>query len=265
MVELNSEPQNQVRIQKWLSDMGLASRREADRLVVAGMVYVNEVRALVGQKIDPALDRVRVEGTGKKLNSKAPKVYWLMNKPDRTLVSRKSQGGNMTIFDLPMLKKVGFPISSVGRLDYRTEGLLLLSNDGELIYRLTHPKFKIPKVYQVLIKQRLSSAEEALIRKGITLEDGLVSPSLIDYFCVESKGAITGHWYKITVFEGRNHLVRRIFESFDKPVLRLVRVGLGSIKLPAHLPQGKYQQLSACEIQTLLKLVSLDKIGNLKV
>lgn len=197
---------------------------------------------------------------GKLVRSKLPpKVYWLLNKPDKILTAR-SDDDKPTIYDIPMVAKAKFLVSPVGRLDFRTEGLLLLTNDGELSYKLCRPEYHVPREYQVLLDGRLTKEQEQEIRKGVTLEDGVVSNVKINFIHGANMGVSTGAWYVITVHEGRNRLVRRLFEHFNRRVVRLIRVAFGEIRLPLDLPSGEYRQLTTDEVAKLKKAtdVSLD-------
>ncbi|MCX6109450.1 MAG: pseudouridine synthase [Proteobacteria bacterium] len=240
-----------MRIQKWLSQLGIASRREAETWISEGRIAVNgQVVTELGRKIDPQQDQVTVNG---KLvgSSVPPRVYWLLNKPDEVLTARSDEFQRQTIYDLPKISKVPFLVSPVGRLDYRTEGLLLLTNDGELASRLTHPRFEIPRQYHVLIIGRLSHEEEQAIIHGVELEDGKSGRAEVRYAHGKNLGASRGSWYAITVFEGRNRLVRRLFEHLNHKVVRLIRVAYGEVRLPEDLEPGDYRQLTSAEIKAL--------------
>lgn len=231
--------------------MGIASRREAERWIKEGRLSVDgkTVKEL-GVKIDPSSQKILLDG--RPLEGHKPSlVYWMLNKPVNTLTSRATRGEQMTIFELPQLKKVPFLVSPVGRLDFKTEGLLLLSNDGELVHRLCHPKYKLPRHYQVLLSTKLTAQEERSIRDGLELEDGPVERVKLKYIKGEKMGASTGSWYLITVYEGRNRLVRRIFNSLDHRVVRLIRYGFGDLRLPPDLQPGHYRQLTSSEIRDL--------------
>ena len=180
-----------------------------------------------------------------------PRVYWLLNKPDEVLTARNDEFQRQTIYDLPMISKVPFLVSPVGRLDYRTEGLLLLTNDGELASRLTHPRYEIPRQYHVLIIGRLSHEEEQAIVHGVELEDGKSGRAEVRYAHGKNLGASRGSWYAVTVFEGRNRLVRRLFEHFNHKVVRLIRVAYGEVRLPEDLEPGDYLQLTSAQIKSL--------------
>lgn len=239
-----------IRVQKYLSEQGVSSRREAEKLIQEGYVTVNGKKIELGHKVVPGMDAVSVRGklVGRR---KAPKVYWLFNKPDMTLCSKVGQGGKDTIFQLPELAKIPFHFFSVGRLDYRSEGLLLLTNDGDLSEKLTHPKYAVERTYQVLITGKLTREEEQQLKQGIKLEDGVAKVSHLLYAHGKNLGKSRGSWYFVTVQEGRNRLVRRLFEHLEHKVVRLIRVSYGPIKLPEELLPGALKQLSAKEIHAL--------------
>jgi 23S rRNA pseudouridine2605 synthase len=246
-----------MRLQKWISQLGIASRREAENWITEGRISVNgkPVRDL-GSKISPGEDQIKIDG--KLISSEPPpKVYWLLHKPDMVLTSRRNDTDKPTIYELPRLKKTSFLVSPVGRLDFRTEGLLLMTNDGELANRLTHPNYKLPRHYYALISSRLEKSEENQIRNGVRLKDGPVKGVLIKHIHGQKLGASKGSWYSVTVFEGRNRLVRRIFEKFDKKVIKLIRYGFGDLRLPEDLKPGDYKQLSSDEIAKLRRSADL--------
>ena len=181
----------------------------------------------------------------------------MVHKPDRYLTSHKRDGDKQTIFELPALNQVPFKLNSVGRLDYRTEGLLLLSNDGDFVHHLTHPKFKVPRYYYALVNKKLTKEQENIIRDGVPLEDGKTGPIEIQHAQSMNLGKSKGSWYYLTVHEGRNRLIRRIFEHFDLKVVRLLRVGFGGLRLPDDLKPGEYRQLASEEIVNLKKMSKL--------
>lgn len=246
-----------MRIQKWLSQLGIASRREAETWITAGRIAVNgEIVRTLGQKITPGEDEVQLDGL--QLKSKTPpRVYWLLHKPDQVMTARHDGFGRQTIYDLPRLKNLKFLITPVGRLDFRTEGLLILTNDGELTHRLTHPRHKVPRHYHVLTTGKLSEREEREIQAGIQLEDGKTLPCELRYAHGKNLGASRGSWYTITVYEGRNRLVRRLFEHFNHRVVRLIRVGFGDLRLPEDLRPGEYLQLGSEQIASLKRSADL--------
>jgi 23S rRNA pseudouridine2605 synthase len=237
--------------------MGIASRREAERWIEGGLVSVNgEIVREMGVRINPDEDQVTVKG--KLIVNKAPpKVYWLLNKPDQILTARTDDRDRETIYDLPKLRNLPYLVSPVGRLDYRTEGLLLLTNDGELANRLCHPKYKVPRSYYALVNRKLTDQELEKIREGIKLEDGLTKDIKINFSTGMKMGASKGFCYDIIVTEGRNRLVRRIFEHFDIKVVRLMRYAFGDIFLPPELEISEYTQLHPDQIYALKKSTGL--------
>jgi pseudouridine synthase len=247
-----------VRLQKYLSQLGVASRREAEDWIREGRVKLNgKIVTELGTKIDVETDRLLVNGKSLKTDL-PPKVYWLLNKPDKILTSRSSnESGKPTIYDLPKLSRAKFLVSPVGRLDFRTEGLLLLTNDGELANRLCKPEFHVPREYQVLVNERLTDEQESEFRRGIKLEDGLVKNVEIKYVHSAKLGVSKGYWYVVTVHEGRNRLVRRMFSHFERRVIRLIRIGFGEIRLTPELDVGDYRQLTAKEIAGLKQSAQL--------
>ncbi len=237
--------------------MGIASRRQAETWISEGRISVNgQIVKELGTKISPDSDRVVVDGKALQ-KGLPPRVYWLLNKPDEVLTARNDEFQRKTIYDLPKLAKTPFLVAPVGRLDFRTEGLLLLTNDGELANRLCHPKFQIPRQYHVLITGRLTEDQEDAIRKGVTLEDGPTGPIDLRYAHGKNLGQSRGSWYAITVHEGRNRLVRRLFEHFNSRVIRLLRVSFGDIRLPEDLEPGDYLQLKSDQINSLKKATEL--------
>ena len=240
---------NMIRLSKWISEQGLTSRRQADTWISEGRVKINSKIAVLGDKVDPETDVIYLDDKPV-LDKAPPKVYWLLNKPDRTLCSHEKDGTKKRIFDLPKLKEVNFHLFSVGRLDYRTEGLLLLTNDGDLCHRLTHPKYKMPRHYMVLINGKLTVAEMRSLKTGVELQDGKAK-CLISSAQGVNLGKSKGNWYYVTVYEGRNRLVRRLFEHFEHKVLKLVRNGFGDLRLDSKLKPGHYRQLTSAEIRSL--------------
>lgn len=246
-----------MRLQKWAAEVGAFSRHQADRYISEGFFAVNGTTAVPGTTIDPNKDHITFQG--KPLKRRAdPKVYWLFNKPDKTLTSRKGPEGIRTIFDVRGLngRKGGPLVQPVGRLDYRSQGLLLLTNDGDFANRICHPRFKIPKVYKVLTDRKLTTTEaRTLNEQGIVLEDG---PARCRIQFVKTLAGATrnGFWYEVTVWEGRNRLVRRIFEALAEKcrVHQLVRIAVGELRLPEDLPEGSYRALTRRELAYFTRL-----------
>jgi 23S rRNA pseudouridine2605 synthase len=243
-----------VRLHKWLSTLGVTSRREAERLIQEGRLSVNgKTVTEPGTKVDPSKDEVRLDGE-LVASSEPARVYYLLNKPTGVLTTRSDPQGRRTVFDLPSVRAVDQGLFSVGRLDFHTEGLLILSNDGELVHRLMHPKWKLPRHYYVFVESRLSPAHESHMRSGMKLEDGPVGPVELEYL-EKKKGQ--GVWYRVAVKEGRNRLVRRIFEACNSSVRRLIRFGFGAVRLPENLAPGDIRPLHREELLHLLKTTEL--------
>lgn len=243
--ELNAEPQ---KLQKVLAQIGIASRREIEEWIVAGRVSVNGKPAHIGQRVGPQ-DRVRVNGRQVNLRfaPRAPRVL-LYHKLEGEIVSRSDPEGRPTVFDrLPRIG--GGRWVSIGRLDFNTEGLLLFTSSGELANRLMHPRYELEREYAVRVIGELSPEQERALREGVELEDGTASFNTL----VAGGGEGTNRWYHVTLNEGRNREVRRMFEAVGVTVSRLIRVRFGPVHLPPRLKRGMCIELAEEEVQSLLK------------
>ena len=231
------------RIQKILAKAGMASRREAERMVIEGRVMVNgKIIGTLGFKADPSKDHIKVDG--KRLPHFEPKVTLLLNKPRGYLSTVDDPQGRRTIMDL--LKKVEWRIYPVGRLDFDAEGLLLLTNDGDLTQNLSHPRFSIPRTYLVKITGVPDEKKMMRLKKGVVLEDGKAK-AVSSYILRHGE---KNSWIRVVVAEGRNRLVKRMFAAIGHPVLKLKRVEFGPIKL-GELPIGQFRYLTPEEIMKL--------------
>jgi pseudouridine synthase len=239
-----------IRLNKFLAQAGVASRREADRLITQGRVTVNgEVILTLGHKIDHMKDKIEVDG--RKIEKDESQVYLMLNKPPGCLVSLKDPWGRPTIKDLlPSLKSRVFP---VGRLDYESEGLLLLTNDGELAFRLMHPRFQIKKVYQVKVKGEPDSTKLSRLEKGILLDGKRTAPAKIRVLAVSPKES----FLSIEIHEGRKREVRRMFEAVGHRTKKLLRIRFDGLSL-GKLKRGKWRYLRPEEIETLKNQVGLE-------
>ncbi len=233
------------RIQKILARAGVASRREAERMMLEGRVLVNgKVIDQLGFKADPLKDHIKVDG--KRLFGSEPKITLLLNKPRCYLSTVKDPAGRPTVMDL--LKGVKWRVYPLGRLDFDAEGLLLLTNDGDLAYQLSHPKFSIPRTYWAKVEGAPENKELMRLKRGVMLEDGearVVSTHILrqmEKHC----------WVEAVVTEGRNHLVKRMFSAIGHPVLKLKRVGFGPIRL-GNLSSGHFRYLTPDEIIKIKK------------
>lgn len=227
-----------VRLQKFLSECGVASRRKAEELITAGKVRVNEqVITELGTKIDPDRDVVRVRNRTVRA---APKGILLFHKPRGVMSTLDDPEGRRTVADyLTRHYESYFP---VGRLDYDSTGLIILTNDGELAERLTHPRFGLDRVYHVRVEGRVSGAQLETLKKGVTLEDGPARAS--EASIIEHGDNST--WIEMVVREGRNRLVRRMMDAIGHPVIKLVRMTHGPFKLGTIRP-GDMKKLSERE------------------
>jgi pseudouridine synthase len=236
------------RIQKILAKAGIASRREAERMVIEGRVMVNgKIIDTLGFKADPLKDHIKVDG--KRLARFEPKVTLLLNKPRGYLSTAKDPQDRPTVMDL--LKKVEWRIYPVGRLDFDAEGLLLLTNDGDLTHILSHPRFSIPRTYLVKVGGVPDEKKLTRLKKGVTLEDGkarVVSSYIL-------RQGEKNSWVRVVVTEGRNRLVKRMFAAIGHPVLKLKRVEFGPIQL-GNLPIGQFRYLTPAEVENLKKLIA---------
>jgi 23S rRNA pseudouridine2605 synthase len=233
------------RLQKLIAAAGLASRREAERWISAGRITVNGRTAAIGDQADVERDRIEVDG--RPLRLEQPKVYLLLNKPTGYVTTARDPQGRKVVADL--LKDIKVRVFPVGRLDLNTEGLLLLTNDGDLAARLTHPRHQVTKTYLVRVRGTLTTSSRRRLEEGVTLDDGPTAPAKVSK--VRSSGSHT--WFEITISEGRNRQVRRMCEAVGHSVSRLKRVGLAFLLLEG-LPVGQYRPLTNGEIKRLKKL-----------
>ena len=232
------------RLQKLIARAGITSRRNAEKLISEGKVTVDgKVITELGAKADATKNKIRVDG--KLLKFDAEKIYILLNKPRGYVCTAKDERGRKTVLDLINISERVFP---VGRLDLNSEGLLLLTNDGELSNALIHPKFKIDKTYRAKISGELTEEKLDKLRAGIELEDGLTAPAEI--FLLEE------NLVEITIHEGRNRQIRRMFAAIGCEVKRLKRIKFADLTLEG-VAVGKFRRLTSSEIKNLKKFSSL--------
>lgn len=247
--KLQQLPDDEVRLNRYIAHCGICARREADTLIKTGKIKVNgEVIKELGKKINPSKDVVEYQG--KKIEPQKF-IYVLMNKPKDCLCTLKDPQGRRTVLDI-IGDAVPDRVFPVGRLDRNTIGLLLLTNDGELAQRLMHPSYEIPKIYQVTLTEPLQRADIEAIRKGITLEDGLVQVDNIEYVPDTHKKQVI-----IQIHSGRNRIIRRIFEQLEYDIEKLDRIMYAGLTKKA-LPRGKFRFLNEEEVESLKKLVKLE-------
>jgi pseudouridine synthase len=236
------------RIHKILAKAGIASRREAERMVMEGRVAVNgNVIDALGFKADPLRDSIKVDG--KRITGFGTKVTLLLNKPRGYLSTVKDPKGRPTVMDL--LKNLRGRLYPVGRLDFDAEGLLLLTNDGDLANVLTHPRYSIPRTYLVKVGGVPDEKRLAKLIKGVMLEDGKARVTSVQMLRQKERNS----WIQVVVTEGRNRLVKRMFSAIGHSVLKLKRVQYGPIQL-GDLPFGQFRYLTPEEMAKLKKLMA---------
>lgn len=237
-----------MRVQKFLAHQGIASRRTIEKMINGGRISINgKVITEQGTKIDPSLDKVAVDGKNIKATSEF--AYYWVNKPIGIISASNSNVGESVITDL-----VDTPIRiyPVGRLDKDSQGLILLTNDGELTHRLTHPKYHIDKTYKVLVTGDLTEAKIEKLQTGIHLEEGKTAPAQVEV--IESDK--TGAWLQFVIHEGKHRQIRRMCEVVGLHVVDLIRTHVGPISL-GKIGLGKSRKATTKEIATLKSLVGL--------
>lgn len=235
-----------MRINKFMAECGVASRRACDEMILEGRVKVN------GKKIDtPGLeinefnDAVALDGRRITLVSK--KYYIMLHKPKGYVTTVKDDKGRKTVMELIKIRSRLYP---VGRLDYDTEGLLLLTNDGQLAYALTHPSHEVPKTYIAKIKGKISDTEVRQLRKGVEIDGKMTLPAVVKIIETDDEFSRV----EVTIKEGRNHQIKKMFEVVGKEVVFLKRTAIGPLKLGG-LGRGEYKNLTSKEIEILKAIV----------
>lgn len=241
------------RLQKVIASAGVASRREAERLIQQGLVTVNgRVIMTLGTKVDPEQDHIKVGG--RLINPRVKKIYLALHKPPGYVTTMKDPEGRPTVITL--LRGIRQRVTPVGRLDYSTEGLLLLTNDGEFIHQITHPGSHIAKIYRVKVKGKPESHQLDKLRQGVRLVDGVTAPAEIKV--LKSFQANTA--LQVVLYEGKKRQIRRMFDHIGHSVLKLKRVGIGPLRL-GDLGVGKFRQLDRWEVEQLRALTATRKGG----
>jgi 23S rRNA pseudouridine2605 synthase len=230
------------RLQKILAAAGLGSRRGCEELIADGRVKVNGAIAALGMSADPSVDSIRVDGAP--LPARAQSRTFALHKPRRVVSSLAAQGERRTVRDLLPFPGRFFP---VGRLDLESEGLILLTNDGELAQRVSHPKYEVEKEYSVLVARRPEEKQLEAWRHGVVLEDGFrTAPMKVRFESTQGRGA----WIRVVMHEGRKHELREVGGRIGLPVVRIIRRRIGGLSL-GDLKPGAYRELSAKEVESL--------------
>ncbi len=245
---------NKVRLQKYLSECGVASRRKAEDLIAAGKVKVNGKPATIGDKIDPGRDTVVV--AGKKVRKSKKNTYIMLHKPRGFITTLSDEMGRKCVAQL--IEDVGTRVYPVGRLDRDSEGLLLLTDDGEFANALTHPTHHVPKTYRVTIRPTITEDQITALTTGIEIDGRMTMPSEVRVL-EKKEGRVV---LEIIIYEGRNRQIRKMCEALGLEVARLKRTQIGSVKL-GMLKQGDWRNLTDEEVHKLTVAASLDR-KNLK-
>ncbi len=236
------------RLQKIIAEMGLASRRRAEEFIIEGRVTVNGKAATIGMKADTLRDHIKVDG--KLLFRPEKKVYYILNKPRGVVTSMSDPEGRPTVCDF--LKGIRQRVYPVGRLDFDSEGMLLVTNDGEFAHAVLHPSKKIPKTYLVKIKGMIEDESIEKLRKGIRLDRAVTAPAKVRRFRkIESNS-----WIEIVIYEGKKRQIRRMLERVGHSVIRLMRIRINGLEMGALKP-GECRQISSEEMGILKKELNM--------
>ncbi len=236
----------QERLQKLMARAGLCSRREGERIINEGRVTVNGVVAKLGSSADPSVDHIKVDG--KMLRREEKSRYILLYKPRQVMTTCDDPEERTTVVDLlkPTIRERVYP---VGRLDYHSEGLLLMTNDGDLATRVAHPRYGIVREYLVKVRGNLSEAELVRLKRGAHIDGKKVIPKSARRERVTREG---NSWWRVEVTEGRTHEVRELFFRVGHPVQRLRRTAIGPLR-DDHISPGQFRDLTGTEVERLLK------------
>ncbi len=240
----------QVRLQKYLSDCGVASRRKAEELIAAGRVKVNGKPAVIGDKIIPGKDTVVV--SGKKVIKTKKKTYIMLHKPRGYITTLSDELGRKCVAQL--VEDVGTRVYPVGRLDRDSEGLLLMTDDGEFANAMTHPSKHVPKTYRVTIRPSITEEQITALSTGIEIDGKVTMPSEV-HILEKAEGRVV---IELVIYEGRNRQIRKMCESLGLEVARLKRTQIGSVKL-GMLKPGDWRNLTDDEVRKLMASSSLDR------
>lgn len=239
-----------VRIQKYISECGIASRRKAEEFIAAGIVTVNGRRAKLGDTCIPGRDRVVIDGNELKEKKKPEKIYVMINKPRGYVTTLSDEQGRRCVAEL--VADLGVRLFPVGRLDRDSEGMLLMTNDGEFANYVMHPKNKVGKKYYVSVRPQATQAQLDKLATGVTLDDGFMTgEAKVKELSAEGDKSTL----EITIFEGKNRQIRRMCAAVGLEVARLKRISIGNLSL-GKLSLGKWRKLTKPEVQLILKDVT---------
>ncbi len=233
-----------MRLNKFLSNSGVASRRKCDELIKAGKVFVNGKQASAGMQINEKRDKITVEG--KVISLPSSFVYIKLNKPKGYACTAKDEKGRKTIYDLVRCDERLF---SIGRLDYDTEGLIILTNDGDFANKVAHPRYHTEKEYRVTIEGEIKESELAVMRKGVVVDGERMPSARVERISFDGKNTKLS----VVIDEGQNRQIRRMFEAIGRDIKLLKRVRIGEVKLGG-LSRGEYKDLTETELNSLARL-----------
>lgn len=246
---------NKIRLQKFLSEAGVASRRKAEEMIRNGSVKVNGVTAQIGDSVDPKRDTVTVKG--KKVRKESNMRYVLLNKPRGYVTTTDDELGRKCVLEL--VRDVKERVYPVGRLDRVSEGALILTNDGAFANAMMHPSRHVPKTYKVTVRPDITAEKVDLLSTGIELDGRMTAPAEVRVISREEGRAVL----EIVLYEGRNRQIRRMCEAVELEVARLRRVSIGSVKL-GMLQTGDWRDLTPAEVDSLLKSAGVKTGGGKK-
>lgn len=244
-MESHTRKKEPERLQKYLSACGTASRRKAEELIAAGRVQVNGRPAAIGQTVVPGKDKILLDG--KPVRAPHAKLYIALHKPRGYVTTLHDELGRRCVTEL--LRGVEARVYPVGRLDRDSEGLLLLTDDGELTNYLTHPRHHVPKIYHVSVRPGATAGQMRQMAEGVELAGRLTAPAEVRLL----NGTPERSTLEVTIYEGRNRQVRRMCEALGLEVARLSRVGIGSLRLGSLRP-GEWRELQPGEVSSLMRL-----------
>lgn len=246
---------NKIRLQKFLSEAGVASRRKAEEMIRNGMVKVNGAVAQIGDSVDPKKDTVVVRG--KKIRKESNMRYILLNKPRGYVTTTDDDLGRKCVLEL--VRDVKERIYPVGRLDRVSEGALILTNDGAFANAMMHPSKHVPKTYRVTVRPGITSEQVDILSTGVDLDGRLTAPAQVYVISKEDDRAVL----EIVLYEGRNRQIRRMCEAVNLEVARLRRIAVGSVKL-GMLQTGEWRDLTPAEVEGLFKAAGVKMNGGAK-
>jgi pseudouridine synthase len=240
------------RLQKLLARAGVASRRGVEDLIRAGRVTVNGAVAELGQKADPATDHVKVDGKRIPLQASTEPIYLLLHKPDGVMSTVQDPEGRPTVMDL-IPQRLHKALVPVGRLDFHSTGLLLLTNDGDFAHRVGHPRYGCTKRYEVKVKGEPTREQLEKLRRGVYLDGRRTAPATVERRPMPRGKHSRDHtWWRVELVEGRNRQIREMFQRIGHPVQRLRRVAIGPVTDP-RLAVGQYRELIPAEVEALTR------------